>query len=296
MTTSINGVLSALVTPFAEDETIDVPALKRLIDRTIDDGVDGLLTGGSTGEVGALTADERLALADLTIEHTNGRVPVIAQTGATSTAEAIRLSRAAKAAGADVAMLVTPFYEPLSLGETVAYIKDVADSIDLPVMLYNIPDATGVNLDPETVRGLATDVDNIRYIKDSSADWQQALQLIHHHRDVIDTFIGWDAYIYSALAEGAAGVVAGTANVVPGELTTIARLVKQELLGEALAQWKTLYPTIDMLLSTQFIAAVKAGLDLRGEPVGAPRAPVAPLPPGRREQLQNALTELYQYA
>ena len=107
-------------------------------------------------------------------------------------------------------MLITPYYEPLSLTETVTYIKDVARSVSIPVMLYNIPAVTGVNLDPATVRALAEEVENIRYIKDSSANWEQALQLIHHHSDVIGTFIGWDVYIYSALAEGAAGVMAGT--------------------------------------------------------------------------------------
>lgn len=296
MATDISGVLTALATPFTDDGSIDFPALKRLIDRCIDGGVDGLVTGGSTGEVGALTTEERLALVDTTIEHTAGRVPVIAQTGATSTAEAIRLSRAAATSGADVTMLVTPYYEPISLAETVSYLKDVAGATDLPVMLYNIPAATGVNLDPATVRELALEVGQIRYLKDSSANWEQALQLIHHHRDVIDTFIGWDVYLFSALVEGAAGVVAGTANVVPEDITTIAHLIAQGNLNDALAQWKRLYPVIDTLLSAPFIAAVKAGLDLRGEPVGTPRSPVAPLSPDVREQLDRALTTLPQPA
>ena len=111
-------------------------------------------------------------------------------------------------------MLITPYYEPLSVEETVTYLHDVAGSVDLPVMLYNLPAVTGVNLDPDTVRALADEVENIRYIKNSSANWEQAPQLIHHHGDVIGTFVGWDAYL-AALAEGAAGVMAGTANVVP---------------------------------------------------------------------------------
>ena len=222
MSNQLRGVLTALSTPFDQDEAIDVETLRLIVDRSIDAGVDGVVAAGSTGEVGALSSEERLLLIDTVIEQANGRVPVIANTGATSTAEAIRLSQAAEKFGADVLMLVTPYYEPLSLEETVTYIKDVARSVTIPVMLYNIPAVTGVNLDPATVRALAEDVENIRYIKDSSANWEQALQLIHHHSDVIGTFIGWDVYLYSALVEGAAGVMAGTANVVPGRSSTSA--------------------------------------------------------------------------
>ena len=292
MATELRGVLTALATPFDQDEAIDVNKLKQVVDRSIKAGVDGVVVAGSTGEVGALSSDERLHLVDTVVEHTAGRVPVIAQTGATSTREAIRLSRAAQRAGADVIMLITPYYEPLSIDETVAYLKDVAGSVDLPVMLYNIPAVTAVNLDPATVRDLATSVDNVRYIKDSSANWEQALQLIHHHSDVIGTFIGWDAYLYSALVEGAAGVMAGTANVVPDEIVEVTRLIAAGDLTGALARWKLLYPVIDALLSVPFIPAVKAGMALQGEPVGSPRRPTADLPAETVNQIRDALSKL----
>ncbi|MBF5082372.1 4-hydroxy-tetrahydrodipicolinate synthase [Quadrisphaera sp. INWT6] len=276
MTSDLRGVLTALTTPFDRDDAIDVPLLKKVVDRSIDAGVDGVVAAGSTGEVGALSSEERRQLVDVVVEHTAGRVPVIAQTGATTTAEAIRLSKAAQASGADVLMLISPYYEPLTTEETVAYIQDVAAAVELPIMLYNIPSVTGLNLDPATVRRLATEVDNVRYIKDSSADWEQALRLIHHHSDVIGTFIGWDSYLYSALVEGAAGVMAGTANVVPAEIVAVRRLIGAGELAGALAKWKVLYPVIDALLSEPFIPAVKAALSLRGESVGAPRRPTAP--------------------
>lgn len=292
MTAQLNGVLTALSTPFDQDEAIDEVALRRVVDRSVRAGVDGVVAAGSTGEVGALSPEERLHLIDTVIDQTAGRVPVIAQTGATSTREAIRLSRAAQDSGANVLMLVTPYYEPLSVPETVAYVKDVAEAVDLPVMLYNIPAVTGVNLDPDTVRSLADEVDNIRYIKDSSANWEQALQLIHHHGDAIGTFIGWDAYIYSALVEGAAGVMAGAANVVPHEIVTVSRLVAEGDLTGALSRWRALYPVIDAMLSVPFIAAVKTGLDLQGEPAGAPRRPTSALPADAVERLRNSLSRL----
>ena len=292
MSQQLTGVLTALATPFDQDGAIDVGTLRRIVDRSVDAGVDGVVAAGSTGEVGALSSEERLLLIRTVIEQANGRVPVIANTGATSTAEAIRLSQAAEKAGADVLMLITPYYEPLSLEETVAYIKDVARSVNLPVMLYNIQAVTGVNLDPATVRSLAEEVDNIRYIKDSSANWEQALQLIHHHSDVIGTFIGWDVYLYSALAEGAAGVMAGTANVVPHEIVAVSRRIAAGDLIGALELWKRLYPVIDALLSVPFIPAVKAGLTLQGLPAGTPRRPTADLNAGDYARIQDALSTL----
>ncbi|MCA1184992.1 MULTISPECIES: 4-hydroxy-tetrahydrodipicolinate synthase [unclassified Saccharopolyspora] len=296
MTNNLNGVLTALVTPFDQDEAIDLPVLKKVVDRSVESGVDGVVAAGSTAEVGALSPDERLRLVDTVVEHTAGRVPVVAQTGATSTAEAIRLSRAAERSGADVLMLVTPFYEPITLDETVAYLEDVAASVELPIMLYNIPAATGVNLDPETVRGLAESTGNIRYIKDSSANWEQALQLIHHHRDVIGTFIGWDVYIYSALVEGAAGVMAGAANVVPEEIVAVSRSIAEGDLSGALARWKALYPVIDSLISAPFIPAVKAGVALRGLDVGSPRRPTSPLDEVSTARVEEALAAIREEA
>lgn len=294
MTNNLRGVLTALSTPFNQDESIDVETLRRIVDHSIDAGVDGVVAAGSTGEVGALSSEERLLLIETVIKQANGRVPVIANTGATSTAEAIRLSQAAEKLGADVLMLITPYYEPLSLDETVTYIKDVARSVRIPVMLYNIPAVTGVNLDPATVRSLAEDVENIHYIKDSSANWEQALQLIHHHSDVIGTFIGWDVYLYSALVEGAAGVMAGTANVVPNEIVAVSRRIAEGDPAGALELWKKVYPVIDALLSVPFIPAVKAGLAQQGIPAGSPRRPTAELNAEDRARVEQALAALYQ--
>lgn len=292
MSTQLRGVLTALATPFNQDEAIDIATLRRVVDRSIDAGVNAVVAAGSTGEVGSLSSDERRLLVDTVIEQTAGRVPVVAQTGATTTAEAIRLSTAAQSSGADVLMLLTPFYEPLSEAETVDYIKDVAASVDIPIMLYNIPAVTGVNLAPDTVRALAAEVDNIRYIKDSSANWEQALTLIHDHSDVIGTIVGWDVYAYSALVEGAVGVMAGAANVVPHELVAVNRLIAEGDLAGALALWKRVYPVISHLFSTGFIPAIKAGLELEGLPVGKPRRPLAPLAPEHVDDLRNLLGAL----
>lgn len=292
MTTTLRGVLTALTTPFDAEENIDYDALGRVVDRSIDGGVDGLVVGGSTAEFATMSGDERQQMLEFVIERTAGRVPIVAQTGSTSTREAIRHSQAAQAAGADVLMIVTPYYEPLTLAETVDYIKTVAAAVDIDVMLYNIPAATGVNLDTGTVRQLAEDVANIRFIKDSSANWEQALQLIHHHSDVISTFIGWDSYIYSGLVEGAAGMVAGAANVLPSEIVSVSTKIADGDLHGAREEWQRLYPVIDAMISEPFIQAVKTGLELRDVPVGSPRRPLAATDPDARERIKAALATL----
>jgi 4-hydroxy-tetrahydrodipicolinate synthase len=277
MTSSLSGVLVALATPFAADDSVDEARLRALVDRTIDGGVHGVVACGSTGEFSALTVDERRLVVETVVDQTAHRVPVIAQTGATSTAEAIRLCQHAQSAGADVVMPVAPYYEPLSVEETLTYFRAVASSVDIPVMLYNLPVATGVDLHPDTVGAVAREVENIRYIKNTTVDMAQSAQLIHNYGDVIATFVGWDSLLLSALAEGAAGVMAGTANVVPTELVAVYDAVNAGNLEQAREAWARIYPLIDAIMAYPFIPAVRAGLEAVGFPIGSPRPPVAKL-------------------
>lgn len=291
MTAHLSGVLTALATPFTADEQIDVDTLRHLVDRSIDGGVEGVVACGSTGEFAAMTGAERRLVVETVIDQTAGRVPVIAQTGAVSTAEAIELSRHAQEADASVLMLVTPYYEPLTLDETVRYLHTVAGNVDIPIMLYNLPGATGVNLSPDLVGQLAREIDNVQYIKDTSADMAQAAQLIHHHGDVISTFVGMDSLLLASLAEGAAGVMAGTANVIPAELVSIHRALRAGELQRARAEWSRIYPLMDAMMSAPFIAAVKTALTAAGFPAGSPRQPLLDLDPATAETITSLVTK-----
>jgi 4-hydroxy-tetrahydrodipicolinate synthase len=286
-------VLTALATPFTAYGEIDEASLRALVDRSIAGGVHGVVACGSTGEFSALSSDERRLVVEIVVDHVAGRVPVIAQTGATSTAEARRLSRHAQSARADVIMAVTPYYEPLSIDETLSYLRAVAGSVDIPVMLYNLPMATGVDLDPDTVGALAREIENIRYIKNTTVDMAQSARLIHNHGDVISTFAGWDSLILSALAEGAAGVVAGTANVVPAELAAVYDAVSAGNLVQAREAWARVYPLIDAIMAQPFIAAVKAALAAVGFPAGRPREPVAGLDPAAAAHIAKLAAGLH---
>ncbi|MDI2027660.1 4-hydroxy-tetrahydrodipicolinate synthase [Saccharopolyspora sp. TS4A08] len=277
MSPQLGGILTALPTPFAPDGKIDVDALSRVVERNIDGGVDGLVACGSTGEFAVLSEQERMQVVETVVAQAAGRVPVVAQTGAVSTAEAIRLSRHAQQVGASVVMLVTPYYEPLSEAETAHYLRTVAQSVEIPVMLYNLPGVTGVDLSPETIGELAREVDNIRYVKDTNADMSRVRQLIHRYGDVISTFGGWDTLILATLTEGAAGVVVGSANIVPAELVSIHRALQAGELDRARAEWSRLYPLMESLMTVPFISAVKSILGSLGLPVGVPRSPLMEL-------------------
>ena len=292
MSSQLSGVLTALATPFTADGQIDEPKLRFLVDRSIDGGVNGVVACGSTGEFAALSADERRLVVETVVQHTAGRVPVVAQTGATSTAEAIELSRHAQECGADVLMLGLPYYDPLSLPEATGYIRTVAEAVKLPVMLYNYPAATGVNLDADTVGKLAREVENIRYIKDSSGDMVQAAQLIHQHSEHISTIIGADSLILAALTEGATAVMAGTANILPREIVAVQRAVAAGDFTTARAEWNRIYPLIDAILSVPFVPAVKAALEILGHPIGTPRRPTADLDPAHVARIEKHIIEL----
>lgn len=292
MPTEISGLLTALTTPFAADGAIDDDRLRWVVDRSVDAGVDAVVAAGGTGEFATLSDAERLHLIEVVVDHTAGRVPVVAQTGALTRAGAIALSREAEAAGADCLMISLPWYEPLTLPEITRYVEGVAGSVELPIMLYNNPFTTGVNLSVETIARFGREIDNVRYVKDSSKDWEQALRLIHHHRDDIGLIMGWDSFSFAAMVEGATGFMAGAANLVPDEIVAVVRSLRAGDVATARAQWDRVFPVIDALLDIPFSQGVKAGLRLRGEPVGAPREPLLDLPPAELVALEVALKAL----
>lgn len=286
MTNDLRGLLVALATPFSVDGSIDVDGLRALVDRTIDGGVHGVVACGSTGEFSALTSGERRLVVETVVDQTAGRVPVIAQTGATSTAKALELTKHAEAVGADIVMPVAPFYEPLTMEETKYYLRTVAGSVQIPVMLYNLPHATGVNLSADDVAGLASEVDNIRYVKNTTPDMAQAAELIAYS-DVVSTFVGWDTLAFSAILSGAAGFMAGTANVIPAELRAVWDAVQSGDLDQARAKWAVVFPLLDAALNLPYVTAVKAAMDAVGHSAGPVRVPLLPLSADENKQIAD---------
>jgi 4-hydroxy-tetrahydrodipicolinate synthase len=283
--TEFNGILAAVVTPFDTDDRVDEPRLRRLVDDLIADGVHGLVPGGSTGEFAALSGDERRLLLEIVMDQNAGRVPVIAHTGAITTTEAIALSKHAAAAGAAGLLVLPPYKDRLTVQETSDHLRSIADSGSLPVVVYNLPLATGVNLLPEDIAEMADRSPNIRYLKDTSGDFHQLTRAIHDFGDVFTTFCGWDTMLLAALVEGAAGCILGSTNLIARPIVSLYDTVQAGDLAGAREQWARMYPVMRFLLDGGYVGGLKGALDAVGQSVGAPRPPVSGLTPDRRGEI-----------
>lgn len=290
MPRELRGILSALATPFTADGAeINEDGLRELVDGSIEAGIHGLIPCGSTGEFFVLTRDERKRVAEIVMDQTRGRVPVVPHTGSCSTAEAIELSRHAENIGADGVMVVQPYYEAPSLDEIVGYYKDISDAISIPIMVYNNPAGTGVNPGAEFMGRIAREVPNVKYIKDSSGDLSQVSELLFKYGNEVTILNGWDTITYSGLALGTKGSVWGAANVMPRQCARLFNLVDAGELLEARALWDKMWPVNQFLVTEGYAASVKAGANLIGFHVGDPRPPYRPLSPAKKEELRQLL-------
>ena len=210
----LTGSMVAIVTPMFEDGRLDLDALKKLIDFHIDAGTDGIVIVGTTGESPTVNVDEHCLLIKTTVEHVAGRVPVIAGTGANSTAEAIELTANAKALGADACLLVAPYYNKPSQEGLYQHFKAVAEAVDIPQILYNVPGRTGCDLSNDTVLRLAN-VPNMVGIKDATGGIERGTDLLLRAPAGFAVYSGDDASALALLLLGGKGVISVTANVAP---------------------------------------------------------------------------------
>jgi len=288
----LSGVMSAVATPLDQNGSLDEARLRSLVENTIAGGVHGLVPAGSTGEFAQLSVGERQTLVEVVLDQAAGRVPVIAHTGAMTTREAVDLSVHAEKAGAAALLVLPPYKDRLSLAETTAYFRAVADSVSLPVVVYNLPLATGVNLSPEDLAVLAESAGNIEYVKDTSGDFHQLTRLVHDYADVITTLIGWDTMFLAALVEGAPGCILGAGNFVTPQLVNVYDAVQRGDLAAARSGWNDLYPVMRFLVSGGYVAGIKGTFDALGASIGAPRAPLAAMLPERSAELETILKGL----
>jgi dihydrodipicolinate synthase/N-acetylneuraminate lyase len=284
------GILAAAVTPLTADGTaVDEQGIARQVEHIIGGGIHGLVPGGSTGEFTTLTADERKRSAEVYLEAVAGRVPVVVGTGALSTAETIELSGHAAKAGATAVMVVPPVYDTLTFEELLTHFGAVVEAVDVPVMYYNLPSATGVQLTAEQFGELARRTGVSSY-KDTGGDFPVFTSVQLDHADAIAALNGWDTLTFAALAGGAKAGVWGTASVIPHQCAALydALAVRGDLqAGREL--WKTIFPICRFMESHNYAAAIKTGLELVGAPAGPPRRPVLPLAPEYREELRGLL-------
>jgi 4-hydroxy-tetrahydrodipicolinate synthase len=230
----LQGSLVALVTPLNEDGSVDYDSLKKLIDWHIDEGTNGIVSVGTTGESATLNVKEHLDVIDFTIKHVGKRIPVIAGTGANATNEAIELSQEAKLKGADYVLLVTPYYNKPNQNGLIKHYEEIANKVDIPQILYNVPSRTACDLKPSSVEILSKH-QNIIGIKEAVDDFQRIRELINITQisDDFSVFSGDDPTFLESMSLGAHGVISVAANVTPRSISMICRNVLNSELNEA---------------------------------------------------------------
>lgn len=214
-----HGAIVAIVTPFRNGR-LDVPALKRLVEFQIRNGTSGIVPCGTTGESATLSFEEHEKVIDVVLEAAAGRVPVIAGTGSNNTKEAVVLTRYAKKAGADAALIITPYYNKPTQKGLIDHFTAVADAVDIPILLYNVPGRTGVNMKAETVARLA-EVRNIVGVKEASGNLGQVCDILRTTPGTFCVLSGDDGLYFPMLALGAKGVISVVSNVAPKEMAAL---------------------------------------------------------------------------
>lgn len=269
------GSMVALVTPF-KDGRVDEPTLRELVEFQIKNGTDVLVPCGTTGESPTLTHDEHRRIIELTVEAANGRIAVVAGTGSNSTTEAIDLTRYAKQAGADGALLVLPYYNKPTQAGLIAHCRAVADAADLPLILYNIPGRTGVNMLPETLAALA-DHPYIVGMKEATGNLEQMTHDIILCGDKLSFLSGDDTLTLPLLAVGGRGVISVVANIVPRDVSDLVRAFLNGDWNRAREIHIKLFPLCQAMFCETNPIPVKTAMALLGMVGGELRLPLWPM-------------------
>jgi 4-hydroxy-tetrahydrodipicolinate synthase len=283
------GSLVAIVTPFRKG-TIDERALSDLIEWQIAKGTNGIVPCGTTGESATLTHEEHNRVIELTVEVVNRRVPVIAGTGSNSTNEAIALTQHAKRAGADGALLITPYYNKPTQEGLYRHYKAVAESVDLPLVLYNIPGRTGVNMLPSTIARLSA-IKTIVGVKEGSGSVQQASDIVQMCGDRLTVLAGDDSLTLPMMAVGGKGVITVTANIVPADMAALVKAFADGAIAEARRIHFKLSPLFAALFFETNPIPVKEALGMMGKIDPELRLPLCPMAQDTREKLVQTLKD-----
>lgn len=288
--TIFTGIATALITPFTESG-VDFEAYGRLIDWQIASGVDALVAAGTSGEGSTLTVEEHKEVIRFTVERAAGRVPVIAGTGSNCTIDAIDLSVSACHDGADALLVVTPYYNKATQKGLIAHFTAVADAVDRPILLYNVPSRTGCNILPATYEALA-EHPNIQGIKEAGGNISQIVETAARLRGKLDLYSGNDDQIIPILSVGGKGCISVLSNLMPAQChDMIARFLSGDVAGAAKLQFDLL-PLVNALFSEVNPIPVKAAMAAMGYCRDIVRAPLTPMEAETREVLYARMREL----
>lgn len=287
--TVFTGAATAIVTPF-KDNKIDYDAFARLVEWQIQSGINGIVVAGTTGEGSTLTDDEHKSIIDFCVEKVNGRVPVIAGTGSNDTAYALSLSKFAAKAGADALLLVTPYYNKATQQGLIDSFLAVADNVDKPCILYNVPSRTGCNILPQTVAKLSAH-ENITGIKEASGDISQVAKIAAECGDNIDIYSGNDDQIVPVLSLGGKGVISVLSNLCPKETAKICSDYFSGNIKESLKAQLDLLPLTEALFCEVNPIPVKCAMAKMGYGENSLRLPLTKMEKAHEEVLFGLMKE-----
>jgi len=292
MKLDLKGIITPVVTVFDNKENIDEDGFRTVINYLLDHGVHGIFACGGQGEGVSLSPDEKLRLLDISLDTVNGRVPVLTGTGAVSTRASIDMTRAAEETGADAATIITPYYLSPNQDELYRHYCDIMDAVDIPVLIYNNPWRTHLNILPETVARLCEYSPNMIGIKDSSGDLGMTLAYKRLCPDYFRVFIGRDQLIYAGLCSGIDGAVAATSNAAVDIVVGIYNDFVAGNLESARAKQEKLVPLREFFSQGTFPVIVKEAMTLEGLPAGPCRRPVTPISEEKRARLRKILKKM----
>lgn len=285
------GAGVAIVTPMNEDGSVNYEKLGEVIEYQIQNHTDAIIICGTTGEASTLTHGEHLKTIKYAIDVTAGRIPVIAGTGSNCTETAIMLSQEAEKYGADAVLIVTPYYNKATQKGLIAHYTAIANSISIPVIMYNVPSRTGCNILPETAVTLAKNVKNIVAIKEACGNISQIAKLASIADGCIDIYSGNDDQVVPILALGGIGVISVLSNVAPQETHDMCqKFFDGDVKGSREIQLKAM-ELVDALFCEVNPIPVKAGMNLMGMEVGGLRAPLTVMEPANQERLAKAMKD-----
>lgn len=281
------GAFTALVTPFTDGQ-IDEKALRDHIEFQIQEGIQGVVPCGTTGEASTLSHDEHIEVVRITVDQVKGRVPVIAGSGSNSTSEALVLTRRVKEVGANGSLMITPYYNKPTQEGLYQHFKLIAESVDIPIILYNVPGRTGVNMLPETV-GRLSEIPNIVGLKDATGDLVQASYTLQTVPEDFVILSGEDAMVFPLLSLGGRGVISVVSNVAPAEMAKMVTDYLSDAIDEAQALHYRLLPLSDAMFIETNPIPVKGALNMMGRIRNELRLPLVPLSNPLRPKLEEAL-------
>lgn len=285
------GAGVAIVTPMKENGEVDYEAFAKLIDFQVENGTDAIIVCGTTGESSTLTHEEHIDVIRFCAKQVNGRLPVIAGTGSNCTATAVYLSQEAEKAGVDGLLLVSPYYNKATQNGLYEHYKTIADSVKLPIILYNVPSRTGCNIAPATVVRLCRDVENIKGVKEASGDISQIVKLMALADGCVDLYSGNDNQIVPILSLGGKGVISVISNVAPRQTHEICQLYFDGKTEESCREQLRMLDLYDALFCEVNPIPVKKALNLMGMNAGMLRRPLTEMEPANAARLEKAMKD-----